>query len=165
MNKLSVVRTCFSLVFGLKSSRQPIVFLYSRQVLFFSKAEHLVCIPCSINVAIIPSIWLIHCYVWNCLLLCCSWQLWSHPTYTSCILVDYLSTLNCSCYIVKMMNSKFFVNQHCSVFALLAPLTCFVLVSDIPGAQTAYKIAGPVRPWSWSRWCKSIAPSVPWNLS
>ena len=58
--------------------------------------------------------------------------------YTSLILVDYLSALN----------SKFFVNQHCSVFALLAPLTCFVLVSDIPGAPTAYKIAGSVRPSS-----------------
>jgi hypothetical protein len=153
MNKLSVVRTCCFIGF----------FVWNH---LFSKAEHLVCIPCSINVAIIiPSTCLIHCYVRNCLLLCCSWQLWSHPTYTSRILVDYLSTLNCSCYIVKTMNSKFFVNQHCSVFALLAPLTCFVLVSDIPGAPTTYKIAGSVHPSSWSRWCKSIAPSVPWNLS
>ena len=156
MNRLSVVRTCCFIVFYLKSSLQPIAFLLLPASSVFSKAEHLVCIPCSINVAIIiPSICLIHCYVRNCLLLCCSWQLWSHPTYILAlnILVDYLSALN----------SKFFVNQHCSVFALLAPLTCFVLVSDIPGAPTAYKIAGSVRPSSWSRWYKSIAPSVPWN--
>ena len=152
MNKLSVVRTCCFISF--LSEIISSTYRFSITPCKFYK--------CSI---IIPSICLIHCYVRNCLLLCCSWQLWSHPTYTSRILVDYLSTLNCSCYIVKTMNSKFFVNHHCSVFALLAPLTCFVLVSDIPGAATTYKIAGSVHPSSWSRWCKSIAPSVPWNLS
>ena len=135
MNKLSIVRTCCFIGFLSEIiSFNLSLFYYSLQVVF-SKAEHLVCSPCSINVAIIiTSICLIHCYVRNCLLLCCSFQLWSHPTYTSLTLVDYLSALNWSSYIVRMMNSKLFVNQHYSVFALLAPLTCFGLVSDIPGA-------------------------------
>ena len=145
MNNLSVVITCCLIGFCLKSSLQPIAFLLLPASSIFSKAEHLVCIPCS-KCCHYYTFYLPHSLLRKELP---TIMLFMAVMKSPNLYQPYFGRLSVRIKLILLYRENDeFLNQHCSVFALLAPLTCFVLVSDIPGAPTAYKIAGSVRPSS-----------------